>query len=201
MPKPPDKVQLIKQESSVGGGDSLDNDAFFTEAPLQPWEDAPEVQGLFFQPTNSGINDEDVYIGRDDDDMVFSDKTVGVEVTLTDLLATVSGSGITESQHKALRDIIHFIDGGPGDGFASGAYREILPVGSPFPTSVTWYESAAKTDKIVSKDISYPTTKVKPTPVVWRMYDNDGSTVLVTVQDDVTYSGAFEHYRLRTIIV
>jgi len=49
----------------------------------------------------------------------------------------VSGLGyITASDHEILRQLIHFIDsGGPADGFASGAYKEILPTGNPFPTS------------------------------------------------------------------
>lgn len=199
MPKPPDKVQLIKQESTAGGGDPADNNDFYTEAPLDPTEDAPEVQGVFFQDTVNA-NDEAVYISRDGDDMIFKDKAVSTEVTLTDLLATASGSGITEAQHKALRHIIHFIDEGPGDGFASSAYKETLPVGSPFPTSIIWYESPAKTQKIVEKTITRP-TPVKPTPIEWKMYDGDGSTVIATVIDTITYSGVFEHLRTRTIIV
>ena len=43
-----------------------------------------------------------------------------------------AGSGITAAQHKVLRDLIHFIDDGPADGYASGAYRETEAV--VFPT-------------------------------------------------------------------
>jgi hypothetical protein len=196
MPKPPDRVQLVKQESTAGGGDAADIDELYLESPLDPTEDAPEVQGVFFQDTVDP-NDEEVYVTRSGDDMVFTDKTVGIEVSLTDLLATASGSGITELQHKALRDVIHFIDG-PGDGFASGAYRET--VGGPFPTSVTWYESNTKADKIIEQTIARP-SKAAPTPITWKMYDTDGSTVLVTVQDDITYTGVFETSRTRTITV
>jgi hypothetical protein len=194
--KPPDKVQLIKRESAAGGGDAADSDDFYLETPLDPSEDAPEVQGVFFQD-QTDPNDESVYITRNGDDMVFSDKAVATEYTLTDLLATASGSGITENQHKALRDIVHFIDG-PGDGFASGAYREI--VGQPFPTSVVWYESAAKTQKIIEKTITRPTL-IAPTPITWEMYDSDGTTVLVTVEDEITYDGIYEVSRSRTITV
>jgi len=193
MPKPPDKVQLIKQESTAGGGDPTDNDELYLESPLDPTEDAPEVQGVFFQDKGGGqSNDENVYITRDGDDLVFNDKTVASEVILNDLLATV--------QHKALRQLIHFIDQGPADGFVSGAEREQLPVGSFFPTSIIWYEDSSHTQKIVEKTIAYPTL-VTPTPITWKMYDGDGSTVLVTVQDDITYSGIVEHIRVRTIIV
>lgn len=191
MSKPPDRVQLVKQESGAGGGDAADVDELYLELPLDPSEDAPEVQGLFFQDTVAP-KDEDVYITRNGDDMIFTDVTVGTEVTLTQLLATVSGGG----PHNDLRDLIHFIDNGPADGFASGAYREV--VGGPFPTSIIWYDSVAKVNKIVEKTITRPTL-VAPTPIVWQMYDTDGSTVLATVTDNVTYSGVFELNRTRTI--
>ena len=196
MSKPPDRVQLVRQESTAKGGDDADVDDFYVDGPLDPTEDAPEVQGVFFQDIADPL-DEEVYITRNSDDMIFTDKTVGIEVSLTDLLATASGSGITELQHKALRDVIHFIDG-PGDGFASGAYRET--VGGPFPTSVTWYESNTKVDKIIEKTITRPTLAA-PTPITWKMYGTDGSTVLVTVQDDIAYTGVFETSRTRTITV
>ena len=201
MPKPPDKVQINKQESVAGGGDPLDNDELFETAPLQPWEDAPEVQGLYFQPTNSGINDEDVYITRDlSGNMLFRDQVVGAEASLTTLLA--SGTGITDTEHKALRHLIHFIEEGPGDGFASGAFKETTYTSVIFPVSVVWYESASKTQKIVEKTITRTggsATLLKPTPIVWKMYDEDGTTVLATIQDDITYSGVFEVNRTRTI--
>jgi len=203
MPKSPDRVQLIKRESAAGGGDAADADDFYLETPLDPTEDAPEVQGFFFQDKAGGQpTDEDVWISRDGDDLKFSDKTVGVEVSLNDLLATASGSGITEVQHKALRDIIHFIDEGPGDGYTSGSYKEII--GQPFPTKITWYESSSKTQKIVEKSITRSgggATIISPTPITWKLYDTDGITELVTVQDDIAYQGPFEISRLRTIIV
>ena len=114
----------------------------------------------------------------------------GVEKGLT-------GTGISETQHKTLRQLIHFIDNGPAEGFVSGAYRETLPSPSPFPTSVIWYTDSGKTDKIVEKLITY--TGVNPTTVQWKMYDVDGSTVLATVTDAISYSGVFETSRTRTI--
>lgn len=112
-----------------------------------------------------------------------------------------SGAGLTEAQHKALRQLIHFIDEGPAEGFASGAYKEI--VGGAFPTSVIWYEDATKTQKIVEKTITRSgggATNVAPTPIVWKVYDVDGTTVLATVSDAITYSSSvFESTRTRTI--
>ena len=114
-----------------------------------------------------------------------------------------SGSGITEAQHKILRQLIHFIDEGPAEGFTSLAYKETLPVGDPFPTSVTWYESSSKAVKIVEKIITRTgggATKVKPTPIVWKVY-NSSDALIATVSDAIAYSGVFESTRTRTITI
>lgn len=108
-----------------------------------------------------------------------------------------SGSGLTEAQHKLLRQLIHFIDNGPAEGFASGAYREIT--GTVFPSVVTWWESSEKLKKIVSKELTW--TGAFPSSIVWKVYDTDGSTVLATVTDAISYSGPFETSRTRTIAV
>jgi hypothetical protein len=113
---------------------------------------------------------------------------------------SVGSGGLSEAAHKALRQLIHFIDDGPAEGFASGAFKEVI--GGLFPTSVIWWTSAAKTHKIVEKIITRSgggATNVSPTPVVWKVYDADGSTVLATVSDAIAYSGAFEASRIRTI--
>lgn len=105
--------------------------------------------------------------------------------------------GITEAAHKELRDLIHFLDNGPGDGWASGAYLETLPSGSPFPTSETWWTSAAKTKRIVDLTINRNANKT-PASEVWRLYASDGATVLRTLTDTISYSGLFETSRVRT---
>lgn len=123
------------------------------------------------------------------------DGGVGGQVILS-LAGSLSGSaGVSESGHKALRDLIHFINDGPADGFTSGAHKEVL--GSPFVSSVTWYTSVAKTQKIV--DVTYTrNSRKQATSSVWRMYDTDGSTILVTLTDTITYSNGFETSRTRT---
>ena len=77
-----------------------------------------------------------------------------------------AGSGLSESQHNALRVLVHLADGGSGpmEGFASGAYRE--SIGGIFPTSITWYETSAKLKKIVDK--SYIWTGAFPTTITWK---------------------------------
>ncbi len=114
------------------------------------------------------------------------------------LISSGGGGGITPQQHKTLRDLIHFIDEGPGDGFASGALKEVLPSGNPFPTSVIWWLDIAKTKKLVEKFISYYPNQF-PHVITWNMYDTDGVTLIHTVTDTITYNQAFEDSRVRTI--
>lgn len=108
-----------------------------------------------------------------------------------------AGSGLTENAHRALRQLIHFLEEGPADGFASGAYKETLPSGAVFPTSVIWWESASKAQKIVERTLTWTGPNV--TTDEWKMYDEDGTTLLVTVSDSISYSGVFETTRTRTI--
>ena len=99
--------------------------------------------------------------------------------------------------HSVIRQLIHFIDNGPAEGFASGAYRETT--GTVFPTAVIWYTDNGKTDKIVEKNTTWGSNK--PTTIEWKMYDTDGSTVLATISDAISYTGVFETNRTRTITV
>jgi hypothetical protein len=190
-----DRVQVMKQESAALGGDAAD-EAPWPE-PIDPQEDAPEVAGVYFQDASN--RDETTLIDRLGDDMRFQDGNNPTAKTLTELL---TASGLTETAHRALRQLIHFIDNGPAEGFASGAYRETLPAADPFPTSIIWWESSSKLKKIVEKLITRTgggATTITPTPIVWKVYDTDGSTVLATVSDAVSYSGPFETNRTRTI--
>jgi len=111
-----------------------------------------------------------------------------------------STGNLDPSSHKIVRQLIHLADGigGPFEGFTTGAYREILPSANPFPLSVIWYESSAKTRRIVAKTINYNTNK-SVSSVIWKVYDTDGITVLATVSDSINYSGIFETHRTRNV--
>ena len=108
-----------------------------------------------------------------------------------------SGTGLSEAAHKTLRHLIHFIDDGPGGGFASGAFKETLPFGSVFPTSEIWWESSSKLEKIVELTTTWSGAKIIAEE--WKVYDTDGTTVLATVTDAISHTGVFETTRTRTI--
>lgn len=122
--------------------------------------------------------------------------TQGLEISLP------GGGDLTVDQHKTLRQLIHLADGvgGPMEGFASAAYREILPLAAPFPTSIIWWESAAKTKKIIEKSLTYDGNQ-RITSTYWKVYDTDGITTLATITDTMSYSGdsPFEVSRTRVI--
>lgn len=113
---------------------------------------------------------------------------------------TEAASGITETQHRSLRQLIHFIDQGPTLGFTSGAYKEITG-SNIFPSSCIWYDDNTKSKKIVEQTVTRNNQK-QITSSTWKMYDVDGSTVLETVTDTVVYdtSGIFEQNRTRVIV-
>jgi hypothetical protein len=113
------------------------------------------------------------------------------------VVSLISGTGLTAEQHKVLRQLIHFIDDGPAEGFASGAYRETT--GTVFPTVAVWYVDSGKTHKIVELLVTW--TGIVPTTETWKMYAADGTTVLAQVVDTISYSGIFETSRTRAITV
>ena len=79
---------------------------------------------------------------------------------------------------------------GPLTGAISGAFEELLPANSPFPTSMTWWTSVAKTARIVDETLTYNANKTVNTHQ-WRMYAPNGVTVLSTVTDTYNYAAGF----------
>ena len=109
-------------------------------------------------------------------------------------IALKAGTGLTRTQHDRLRQLVHFIDNGPGSGVATGAIEEVTYSGA-FPTDFSWYTDATKTDRIVRLQVTY--SGAFPQTETWTIYDTDGSTVLVTLVDTIAYAGAFESGRAR----
>lgn len=200
MAKPTEQVRAQVTESAALGGDGND-DYGGIPAGINPTEDVLVCAGIFF----GAVNDESpsdgtkaIYLDTADGKLYFEDVDnigPGARRSLQDLVA--GAGGLTEAGHRALRQLIHFIDDGPAEGFVSGAFKETT--GTVFPTAEIWYVVGSTPP--AGKIIELLTTWVGPkiTQEVWKMYDTDGSTVLVTVTDAITYSGLFETSRTRTI--
>src|SRR5436190_1833013 len=116
-----DRVQVVKREQAELGGNAADELPY--DAPLNPQQDAIEVAGVFVQDASN--RDQSVLIDRANGELRLRDTKV--TRTIAELLR--------KADHPGLRQLIHFIEHGPAEGFASGAYRELLPAASPFPTS------------------------------------------------------------------
>jgi hypothetical protein len=185
---------------------SQDTRALFTSAQ------AETSSGWRFTQSGAGGDSADLFVGTSDPSGAISaqaaslflrDTGAGAEIYLNTSAGSgttwsqlgTGGSGITAAQHAALRQLIHFLDDGPGAGFASGAYKEIQYSGALI-TQEIWWEDNTKTQKIVQLDVTY--TGSLPTTEVWQMYDTDGVTVLVTLTDVITYNGSLETTRTRT---
>ena len=116
---------------------------------------------------------------------------------LYNLISSGGTGGITASQHETIRQAIHFIDEGPGDGFSTNAYKSVA--GQPFPTNITWWFDNTQTKKIVEKLITRDTNQ-NATNVTWNIYNTDGATIAHSVSDTITYSNnSLEISRTRSI--
>lgn len=124
-----------------------------------------------------------------------------VQEAIEELDAVGAGSGITADQHKALRQLIHFVEtNSPGDGFGSGPYySETLPAASPFPTSETWYETSSKLKMICKWEGTWTSALI--TTEKWTVYKSDGSSPAADATDTISYSGVFETSRSRAVAV
>jgi hypothetical protein len=187
---PPDRVYLIGTSGGLADGYYIVNEVL-TDTSFSVNETISDSTGgiiYFMHPVGAG------QIGFDPTGLSnVTSHTIQGAIRELSLNAT----GISENQHTALRQLIHFISEGPATGFASGAYKEILPEAAPFPTSVIWYTSPTKTNKIVEKTIVYNLNKT-PHTITWKMYDAS-NVLLATVIDTIAYNGIFEVNRTRTI--
>lgn len=174
-----DRIKPLKLEGPESGG--TETDQFPTSVDIT--EDYVDCRGITCQ--NGTSNDDAVRVERAGGDLQFLDVTNPTPTTLTQL--KTASTGISEATHKTLAQLIHFIDNGPAAGFTSGAYREALPASSAFPTSIIWWTSSAKTQKIVEKLLSLGANKF-PTTIIWKMYNSAGALV-ETVTDTYDYSG------------
>jgi len=183
MTKPVDRVQLQKQESASGGGDAADQDEFLSTCPLDPHEDAPEVQGVFFQPPSpSVLRDENVYLGRDvAGNMLFRDAVDATERTLSDLLSG-GGGGLLPGTHRVLDQLVHdiaenfFVD----FDYLSSKKKRV--------TRMTYWTDASMTTKIRESLITYGSGDLKKKPIEVATIQFDGSgTEVERLTESITY--------------
>lgn len=128
-----------------------------------------------------------------------------VNVTAHNLQAAVKNIDdalINDSQHRALRHLIHFVEtNSPGDGFGAGPYYcETNYTSNVFPTDETWYETSAKLKRICRWEGTYNVNKTFATEK-WIVYKSDGVNPAATATDTISYSGVTETSRSRAIAV
>jgi hypothetical protein len=110
----------------------------------------------------------------------------------------IGGGSLDGYSHETLNQLIHLAYGGPFEGF-SGAYKEILPNSSPFPTNIIWWSNSTKSEKIIEKIITRNTSQL-PILIIYNVYSSDGITIEASAIDNITYNGVFEISRERTIL-
>jgi len=122
----------------------------------------------------------------------------GDALSATRLRLDLHVEGVSTLDHRTLRQLIHFIDEGPAEGFATGAFCEVTNPGL-FPTAVTWYTDVSKAIKIVELAVTWSGTV--QTVRAWTVY-NAAGTALATVTDTITYTSTiFETSRTRSIVI
>jgi hypothetical protein len=123
----------------------------------------------------------------------------GDPVTTADAAFRTSASLVGVDKHKILRQLIHFIEtNSPGAGFGAGPLVSEVS-GGTFPTSETWYETAAKTKKICRWEGTYNANKTLATEK-WIVYQDDGVNPAADATDTIGYSGVVETSRSRVIV-
>ena len=131
--------------------------------------------------------------------------TTTVNFTGTGVTASYIGN-VTEYQvTRGLlpedRALILLAESGPYEGYLGTLVHECVMHKNVFPSASIWYTDVSKTAKIIEQELVYATPSAfLPSQTIYRVYENDGSTVKATVLDVITYSGIFETSRTRTVL-
>ena len=98
---------------------------------------------------------------------------------------TGDGSGITNISRK----LVNYINNGPAEEYNS-AYLEVLPIDSLYPTASIWWTDETKTAKVYEENYqrTSPGTLINPNPITYKLYAEDGTTVLIQATDTITYT-------------
>jgi hypothetical protein len=169
-----DRIRPIKVEQPETGGTETDEDFY----DANPNEDHVDTRGIVIQ--NNTSDDEDVILSRNSSgDMTFKDQNVS-EKTLTDLL---SGSGLTEEEHRDLDQLVHQL--------AEDYYSEYSYSFNRIINIDIW-EDATKTTKI--RDFSYTYTGNRINTETIKQYDESG--VLI---ETLTYTYNYTGFRISSV--
>lgn len=108
-------------------------------------------------------------------------------ISATSISGAFTGSG--ENLRNISRKLVNYINNGPAEEYTS-SYLEITPTGTVFPTSSIWYTDGTKTKKIYEETYqrTSPGTNIEPNPITYKLYKEDGVTVLIQATDTITYS-------------
>lgn len=94
---------------------------------------------------------------------------------------------LDEKQHRAVRQLMHYLaGGGPGEEFASAYWEGEAVV---FPTYGIWWETSDKIKKIVEETATWASGKMATNTV--KVYKTDGTSVAAQAVDTATYSANF----------
>ena len=172
------RTRPLKIEVSTEGG--LTPDMAATE--VSPARDGVDAGAYFLQSPASA--DSTCYTDRDPADGArrVTDAVQGTR-RMPDLISRTLAA---YNPHQGLPDIIHFLDDGPGDGWASGSYK-VATFSGPLPTGWTWYTNSAMTTKILQVVIAYPSASLLPASQTWTVYS--GGVAVRTLVDTFNYTG------------
>lgn len=183
-----DRVRPFKIERPAEGGTQLDEN--FTEVDIG--QDYLDCNGVALQVygANTATADSTTSVSRSSAGLQFADVPNG-SLALAQLLTSASGK---PGSHNATPDIIHWLaNGGPGDGFVSGAFRQTTMTGI-MPAAITWYTSAAMSSRMYG--VVYTYSGLLISKAVRTLYANNSP--VRTVTDTITYASPFAPIVSRT---
>lgn len=123
-------------------------------------------------------------------DLDVSMAALGYSYEGIDPATTPSQAAASAEENKRL--LQKFMTGKPGEGWASGLYREYT--GSPWRTAQTWWTNSSKTTKIYEA-LYTRNSRHQATTIVHNLYASDGTTLVSTITETVTYTGPEENTR------
>lgn len=182
----PQRIRALKVESIAEGGGQDDAASGFNETNIG--EDFLDAAGLTLQKlgTNTQTADSSVRVERNNAALHFVDNVANGQagLDLGQLVSSVSGAS---NAFNALQDIRLWVDG-PGDGFPQGAVKTRIGT-APNSGGYIWYKSSAMTARLFDCTITYAAGSIGAATKVYRLYAQDGVTVVRTLTDTFTWNG------------